>query len=126
MKVYPPKFSNIVALLTGNIELMDSEKCVNKYCNEIAKKVLKKNIDIQRYIEYYFKLAEYVCKDSSNIMFMEIYEPLILLIECGGDFILSYNELEIRNAAVFPLRRWYEFFKNTKEINIDKFYLQKL
>lgn len=121
-KVYPPMCSSIIAAITNNIKLNESKKFVDTYCNEPAKKAMYCKSGMRAIIEYYLQLAEYSITHPETKKYLDVYEPLIRLLEIGGDYILKNTGLEIRYGGMYPLGNWYERFVDADEIDISEFY----
>lgn len=110
-----PVMANIAKLL-GDVE---EEIVISDYLSpeavEFAGEGMSKNI-----LKYYLQLARYADKNPNVDKYLSIYDPLIKLLERGGKYVLSINELEIVNVARYPLRQWYERFVAKEPINIDE------
>lgn len=111
-----PIMANIAKIL-GDVE---EEIVLSDYLSskavESAGEGMSKNI-----LKYYIQLARYADKNQNVAKYLSIYDPLIKLLERGGKYVLSINELEIVNVSRYPLRGWYEMFHTKEPINIDEF-----
>lgn len=110
-----PVMANIAKLL-GDVE---EEIVISDYLSpktvEFAGEGMSKNI-----LKYYLQLARYADKNPNASKYLSVYDPLIKLLERGGMYILSINELEIVHISRYPLRGWYEMFVAKEPINIDQ------
>lgn len=116
IKPTPPLVANIAKLL-GDAE---EEVIISNYCNSEVIEFLGESIYKKNIIQYYIQLARYSDKNPDAIKYLSVYEPLIKLIERGGMFVLKIHELDIVNAAYFPLNGWYERFVEKEPINIEE------
>ncbi|MDS0525929.1 hypothetical protein NNC19_09590 [Clostridium sp. SHJSY1] len=110
-----PVMANIARLL-GDVE---EEVVISDYLNPKAVKFIGEGMS-KNIIKYYLQLARYADKNSNVGKYLSIYDPLIKLLERGGKYVLSINELEIVNISCYPLRGWYEDFVVKEPINIDE------
>lgn len=114
IKAINPLISNVAELLgdtNGKVDL-------SKYCNEKTMNALLYDVSRSKIIEYYLQLAIYADINPKAANYMIVYEPLIKVLEKGGDYCLKINSLELRNSAYCPLSGWYERFKDKNAINI--------
>ncbi|MGG4147290.1 hypothetical protein ABEW34_29660 [Paenibacillus algorifonticola] len=115
IKPRPPLFSNIAQLLGDNEE----EIVISNYCSEEASKFLGRSIYTGKVFEYYIQLSKYVDEHQKAIKYLNVYEPLIKIIERGGLFDLRHQSLEIQNVGHMPLSGWFEKFVTKEPIDID-------
>lgn len=115
IKPRPPLFSNIAQLIGDNEE----EIVISDYCNEEASKFLSRSIYTGKIFEYYIQLANYADKDPKYAKYINVYEPLIKIIERGGLFDLRHQSLDIQNVGHMPLSGWFEKFVTKEPLDID-------
>ncbi|AEV68224.1 hypothetical protein [Acetivibrio clariflavus] len=116
IKPTSPLIANIASLMgdiDGNISISD-------YCNTETVEFLENKLYTRYIIQYYIQLAKYADKEPKAIKYLSVYEPLIRLLEIGGLYVLTANELEIVHAAYYPLNNWYEKFVDVEPIDIDE------
>ncbi|MBD3922415.1 hypothetical protein H8B09_26925 [Paenibacillus sp. PR3] len=113
-KPVPPLYANIAKLLGDEEEVVISD-----YCNEKAIEFLDENKYVGKVFGYYLQLAKYTDKNPDAQIYLDVYDPLIRIIERGGLFILKHLELDIVNVANFPLNGWYERFVVKEAIDIE-------
>ena len=102
---YNPLFRNIAAEL-GDKESID----IADYCSIEAQTVL--NTVLRSIIMCYLQLAKYSDQNPDAYKYMQVYEPLIQLLEEG--FLFTYREggLMIFGGGLYHLHHWYETYLN--------------
>ncbi|MCG7376399.1 hypothetical protein MH215_05295 [Paenibacillus sp. ACRSA] len=105
----PPMFSNIAKLL-GDTE---NEVLISKYCNPTVLEFVANYQYIKKIFEFYIQLSIYVDRNPKYTEYLNVYEPLIRIIERGGFFVLRPQELDIQNVMYIPLNGWYDRFVST-------------
>ena len=103
-KIY---LTNIAAELgdEGSIDIAD-------YCRIEAQEVLKRET-LPRYMTmFYLQLAKYADQNPDAYEYMQVYDPMIQLLEEG--FIYGHRErgIMIYGGTFYPLSNWYEKFLN--------------
>ncbi len=106
-KPYPPLFCDVATVL-GDTGKMDFEQ----YYNEKTKKFLSKTIYQYKIFEYYLKLSRLADENFEAQQYLNIYEPLIEILERGGSFKLRKNHLEIEGITSIPLNNWFYRYRN--------------
>ena len=109
-----PVMANIAKLLGDKEEEIVISEYLSPQVVAFAGEGMSKNI-----LKYYLQLARYADKNPNVSKYLSVYDPLIKLLERGGMYILSINELKIVNVSCYPLRGWYEMFESKEPINID-------
>lgn len=116
IKPIRPLFADIAKLL-GDTE---EEISISDYCNPKVVNFLGQDLYRKNIIQYYIHLSKYADKNLHAVKYISVYEPLIKLLEKGGMYVLRLNELEIVNAAYYPLSEWYERFVLKEPIDIGE------
>ncbi|PAD71170.1 hypothetical protein [Paenibacillus campinasensis] len=111
-KPVPPLYANIAKLL-GDEEVV----VISDYCNKEAIEFLDDQKYVGKVFGYYLQLAKYTDKNPDAQIYLDVYDPLIRIIERGGLFILKLLELDI--VANLPLNGWYERFVEKEAIDIE-------
>ncbi len=114
IKPVPPIYLNVADLLGYNHKIELSELCSKEAVEELEKTVMIKNIVIS-----YLELAEFADINNKVVKYLEIYEPLIRILERGGYFAFKEGGLSVYNAGFFPLSNWYEKFLGKEPIDIS-------
>jgi len=90
----------------------------------LIKGIASLNIGDDKYqksiVQYYLQLAKYADKNPHVAKYLSVYDPIIKLLERGGNYVLRIYELEIVNAAQYPLSKWYERFIEKEPIDIGE------
>ncbi|WP_145407691.1 hypothetical protein [Paenibacillus xylanexedens] len=110
-----PAFSNIPYLL-GDTE-GDSE--FSTFYNKDMLMVFENNQSIKNIVVWYLQLAKYADKCPDGSQFLSVYEPLINLLECGGEFFMNNAGLEIKNEGYYPFNNWFERFVDAEPHDIN-------
>ncbi|MDT0126070.1 hypothetical protein Q9R46_25725 [Paenibacillus sp. RRE4] len=104
-----------IAKLLGDTEEVE----VSDYCNSEVVEFLGENIYVKNIIQYYLHLAKYAEERPETYRHLNVYEPLIKILERKGLFVLRINALDIVNGSHIPLEDWYENFVNMNSLEID-------
>lgn len=104
---YPPLFSDVATVL-GDTRKMDFEQ----YYNDKTKEFLGKTIYQYKIFEYYLRLSRLADENFEAQQYLNIYEPLIEILERGGSFKLRKNDLEIEGITSIPLNNWFHRYRN--------------
>lgn len=104
-KQFPPLFSDIAKFLGEN-----SKIDFNQYYNTNTKEFLDKTIYQNKIFEYYLKLSKLADENPAARQYLNVYEPLIEILERGGLFKLRKNDLEIEHIISIPLNNCYDKF----------------
>lgn len=107
IKPINPIVANVAALL-GDESTINIENCCNlKVLESLKDKSIPKAV-----VMFYLQLARYIDQVQETESLLEIYEPLIRLLEKG--FVFGYREggFMIYNAKLYPLNGWYDRFLN--------------
>lgn len=102
----PPFASNIAKSLGYD----ESEINFNEYLNDELIVFLDNNRYKKNIFTYYLSLLFISHEKSENKDYLNVYEPLIEILEDGGDFLLNYQYLKIPSLKEFPMRNWYKKF----------------
>ena len=100
-----PLFTDISFLLGNKREINISDYCPPKVLG-----ALEHSRCVRRILEYYLELAYYSDIYNKYKVYLEIYEPLIQLIEMGGDFAFREGGIMIYRGAYYPLNGWYKLY----------------
>ena len=103
LKPINPLFTNIASLL-GDKEIMN----IMEYCNVEAQEALEDKSMMKASLTLYLQLAKYSDKNKNAGMFLQIYEPLIQLMEEGFVFAFREGGFQVFNTKFYPLYDWYE------------------
>ncbi|WP_438496268.1 hypothetical protein [Paenibacillus sp. IHBB 3054] len=115
LKPKSPAFSNIPRFL-GDIE---GDIDISTYYNTDILMVFENNQSIKNIVEWYLQLARYADKCPEASQYLRVYEPLINLLECGGDFFMNNIGLEIKNEGYYPFNNWFENFVDAEPHDIN-------
>ncbi|MCP1225523.1 hypothetical protein [Sebaldella sp. S0638] len=85
---------------------------------------LKYSHMMRNMISCYLELAKYSDEKPEYSKYLEIYDPLIRILERGGDILYRDGGLMVRNGSIFSLSGWYEFFKNAEPKDIGVMILE--
>ena len=94
-------------------ELGDEESIdIADYCSIEAQEALKDRSFPSYFTMCYLQLAKYADQNPDAYQYMQVYDPMIQMLEEG--FIYGYREggLMIYGGAFYPLGGWYERFLN--------------
>ncbi|WP_432774820.1 hypothetical protein AAFJ72_16660 [Brevibacillus gelatini] len=116
LRPQPPMFSNIAKLL-GDI---DNELLISMYCNPKVLEFVGNYQYLSKIFEFYIQLSIYVDNKPQYTEYLNVYEPLIRILERGGFFVLRPQELEIQNVKYIPLNGWYDRFVSAEPYNISE------
>lgn len=105
LKPINPLFTNVASLL-GDNEIMN----IMEYCNVDTNEALKDKSVMKAILMFYLQLAKYSDQNESAGIFLQIYEPLIQLMEDGFIFAFREGGFQINNAKFYPLNDWYARF----------------
>ncbi|MGG3283317.1 hypothetical protein [Paenibacillus solani] len=117
LRPQPPMFSNIAKLL-GDTE---NELLISMYCNSRVLEFVANHQYIEKLFVFYIQLSIYVDKKPKYTEYLNVYEPLIRILERGGFFVIRPQELEIQNVKYIPLNGWFDKFVSTEPYNISEF-----
>ena len=65
------------------------------------------------------KLSKFIDGNSDYTEYLEIYDPLIGVLERGGRFQYKDDGIMVQNSGLFPLYGWYEKFLGKEPIDIS-------
>ena len=116
MSKQPPMFTNIAKLL-GDTE---NEFPISMYCNPRVLEFVSDYQYLKKIFEFYIQLSIFVEKKQKYTEYLNVYEPLIRILERGGFFVLRPQELEIQKVEYIPLNNWYDTFSTTEPYNISE------
>ena len=116
IKPIVPLFANIASLFGDD----EGEIVISDYCNPVVSEFLGDDKYQKSIVQYYLQLAKYADKNSHAAKYLSVYDPMIKIHERGGDYVLRIYELEIVNAAHYPLSKWYEHFIEKEPIDISE------
>lgn len=114
IKPINPLVANVAALL-GDESTINIEDC----CDLMVLESLKDKSIPKAIVMFYLQLARYIDQSQKTASLLEIYEPLIRLLEKG--FVFGYREggFMIYNAKLYPLNGWYNIFLEATSIEIN-------
>ncbi|MCP1225524.1 hypothetical protein [Sebaldella sp. S0638] len=98
----------------------DKEVDLSKYLNDTILEKLDKILLVKYIITYYVQLSKLADKNSEVTQYLNIYEPLIRLLEKGTVFLYKERGIMIPNVSLHPLGGWYERYLYVEPIDIDK------
>lgn len=89
-----------------------------KYCSDEIQTALKNKILPKMIINFYLQLAKFADDNEQASLYLQIYEPMIRLLEQGAEYGFREGGLMIDNVMFFPLGGWYSRFLDapSKEI----------
>lgn len=89
-----------------------------KYCNLETQKNLKNKWVPQNMVVYYLQLADCADKNENVEIYLQIYDPMIRLLELG--YLYGYREagLMVFGVGLYPLGGWYNRFLDAPPIEI--------
>ncbi len=105
IKPINPLVLDVVAVLGDKEEINYIE-----YCSLEVKKALENRCTVSYVINSYLKLVDYVNKNKDVEAYLQIYEPMIQLLEMGYAYGYREGGLLFYNGGFFPLNGWYERF----------------
>ena len=70
-------------------------------------------------IKGYIKLSKFIDENPGYTEYLEIYDPLIRVLERGGKFQYKERGIIVQNSGFFPLSNWCNDFRNAKPIDIS-------
>lgn len=114
IKPINPLFINIAKILGDEKEIDYVEKC-----SEETRTVLKNKCAITNMVNFYLQLAHYADENNEAQIYLQIYDPMIQLLEQGYDYEFREAGLMIYNVGLYPLSGWYERF-------IENFHLSNM
>ena len=94
------------AELLGYKEKVDIKEC----CNPIIEEILKDNYYPKRIIEFHLQMAKLVDMEPKYEKYLNIYEPMICLIELGFNFGHREGGLMVYEVGYYPFYNWYKGF----------------
>lgn len=109
-----PVYSN-VAYLLGDTNLKIS---IDEFCQKSTQDFLEKHGYIKFIVSFYIQLAKYVDEHPNYSEYLNIYEPLLVILENGGSFNINTMGIEIGGVGYIPLQGWYERFVDEKPYNL--------
>lgn len=114
IKPINPLVANVASLLGDESTIDIADWCDTKVLESLEDKSIPKAI-----VMFYLQLARYIDQVPENAPLLDIYEPLLRLLEKG--FVFGYREggLMVYNAKLYPLNGWYDRFVNATPIEID-------
>ncbi len=104
-----PLLVNVAFTLGDRTEINYVEQCSLEVQETLTNNVLPKHI-----LNFYLQLAYYADYNTEVERYLQIYEPLIQLLERGFLFAFREGGLMIYNVAFYPLNGWYERFLNAQ------------
>ncbi|MTW02692.1 hypothetical protein [Pseudoduganella ginsengisoli] len=103
----PSPFFNPLSMLS--IDGHVAKKAMERFQSAVGDKV--RNAYLRRACECYLQWCEGIDEgDPIAGRYPDLFEPLVKLLEVGGEFGLHHGELMVGNGAV-PLRDWMRFAK---------------
>ncbi|MCG7376397.1 hypothetical protein MH215_05285 [Paenibacillus sp. ACRSA] len=115
LKAKSPAFANLPRFL-GDIEWdMD----ISTYFSADILRIFEDNQSIRNIVLWYLQLARYSDKCPEASQYLSVYEPLINLLECGGEFFMNNAGLEIKNEGYYPFNNWFERFVDAEPRDIN-------
>jgi len=110
LKPQPPLFTNVAKLL-GDTE---GEFPISMYCHPRILEFVADYHYLKKIIEFTIQLSMFVEKKQEHSAYLNVYEPLIRILERGGFFVLRPQELEIHKIEYISLNGWYDRFLITE------------
>lgn len=110
-----PLFINVAFQLGDS-----SEKNYIKYCSLEIQKELTNTIVPEYNLNCYLQLVDYAEEDKELEQYLQIYEPLIQLIERGFLYSIREGGFMVYGVGFYPLHGWYERCLNASEKPIDR------
>lgn len=119
LKPINPLFINVASILGDKQENDYIEYCSKEVQDAVKDKALPKAI-----LNFFLQLANYADNNKNAEPYMQIYDPLIQLLEKGYIFAFREAGLMIYNVGYFPLSGWYDRFVEALPISfLDFFYI---
>ena len=84
-----------------------------------VRNLLKGGVMVKNIIKGYLKLSEFIDEKNILIKYLEIYNPLIRILERGGNYQYKEGGIMVQNSGLFPLHGWYEKFLGKEPIDIS-------
>jgi len=104
-----PLLVNVASVLGDKSVMNYVEQCSSEVQESLTNNVLPKHI-----LNFYLQLAHYADYNTEAERYLQIYEPLIQLLERGFLFAFKERGFMVYNVAFYPLCGWYERFLNKK------------
>ena len=79
----------------------------------------KGGVMVKNIIKGYLKLSEFIDEKNFLIKYLEVYDPLIRILERGGNYQYKEGGIMVQNSGLFPLHGWYEKFLEKEPIDIN-------
>ena len=98
----------------------NKEKCkIIDYLNEGNKEIVLENSSLYSSyfltpLNHYLQLARYVDQNPEYAKYLDVYDPLLQVVEQGKTFSLRWNDLRIVNCPEFFIDEWYDMFVMAK------------
>ena len=91
--------------------------------SEFFEEKIVENLLTSRMAEYtikgYIKLSKFIDENSDYTEYLEIYDPLIRVLERGGGYRYKDGGIMVQNYGLFPLHGWCEKFLEKEPIDIS-------
>lgn len=81
-----------------------------KYCSFEIQIAFENKVLPQMIINFYLQLAKFADNNQNMALYLQVYEPMIKLLEQGVDFGFREGGLMVDNVMFFPLGGWYHRF----------------
>lgn len=81
-----------------------------KYCSLDIQTAFENKVLPQMIINFYLQLAKFADTNQNIVLYLQVYEPMIKLLEQGVDYGFREGGLMIDNVMFFPLGGWYDRF----------------
>lgn len=105
IKPINPLLINIAKIL-GDVEEIDYVE----NCNVQTRTALKNKSTPRYIVNFYLQLAHYADENNDISVYLQIYDPMICLLEQGYSYGFREGGLMIYHADLYPLSGWYERF----------------
>lgn len=110
----PPLYINIAELLGSKERIVLSDYCSSECIQALSE--IKFHNRPMFILECYLELSKFSDIQNQYKKYLEVYEPLILLIEMGIDFGVCDNGIEIQNSCWYPRTSWLNIFHSIDNI----------
>ena len=113
IKPINPIFLNVASVLGDEEERNYLELCRPETIAALENKCAQRNM-----VVFYLQLANYVDKYGAEEEYLQIYDPMIRMLEEGTFYEFRDGGLMVYNVGLYPLHGWYDNFLNAspKEI----------
>ena len=119
IKPYPPFYLDVVKVLGYKFgeELFDMDR--SRLLPDHSIKNLSVTLMMLEIVKGYLKLSKFLDENPCYTEYLEIYDPLIRILERGGRFQYKDGGIMVQNSGLFPLYGWYEKFLGKEPIDIS-------